>query len=215
MNPISELTWLQAWYLLWCDNDWEHSYGVVIESQSTVGWVLKADLSDTPLEGRPLKPNEHRRTVSDWVTWEVDGSVFRSLRGLWNLTEMIGISRGWVQGLDAEPRAVSAASRFLIESGHPVPKNLLELPWLENWHRDRVLRHEQAYVKIETLDNPGWAFEVQLSPEVARVVESSVVLRPERTRGWLDWKIEKNRVISHAGPDNLIDQVEELRSRLA
>lgn len=81
MNPISDLTWLQAWYLLWCDNDWEHSYGVTIESQDNFAWILRADLSDTPLEGQLLQPGECRRTESDWVTWELNGSAFRILGG--------------------------------------------------------------------------------------------------------------------------------------
>ena len=24
MNPVCDLTWLQAWYTVWCDGDWEH-----------------------------------------------------------------------------------------------------------------------------------------------------------------------------------------------
>ncbi len=215
MNTISELTWLQAWYLLWCDNDWEHSYGVAIESEGTTGWILRADLSDTPLEGRPLKPNEYRRTESDWVAWEVNGSVFHSLGGLWNLTEMVGIFRNWVQGLDIEPRAVSSASRFLADGGQAVQDNLHELPWLEGWQRNRVLQEEQPHVKIETLDNPGWALEVRLTSEVAKILESTVVPLPKGIRGWLEWKIENNVLVSYAGPHNLIDQIEELRSRLA
>lgn len=128
---------------------------------------------------------------------------------------MVGIFRGWVQGLNIEGRAASSVSRFLTETGQTVPENLRELPWLEDWHRGRVLQHEQAYVKINTLDNPGWAFEVQLSAEVAKIMGSSAVCLPDDARGWLEWNVKNNILVSYAGPDNLIDQIEKLRSRLA
>jgi hypothetical protein len=211
MNMISELTWLQAWYILWCDGDWEHSYGVTIESQGTVGWIFSADLSDTALEGQPLKPGEHRRTESDWITWELNGSFFRSFGGVWNLTEMVGIFRDWVQTMDLEPRAVSSVSRFLAETGQTVPENLRELPWLESWHRNRVLQQKQAYVKIETIDNPGWALEVRMTLPPVQAKEFQLRSVPNVARGWLEWKVEDNLFVSYAGPENLIDQIDIFR----
>lgn len=215
MNSISELTWLPAWYLLWCDDDWEHSYGVAIESNADLGWILKADLSDTALEEQALQRGEQRRSENDWLSWEVKDAVYLSAGGLWNLTEMVGIFRSWVQGLAVEPRANASVSRFLVNSGQTVQEDLRELPWLEHWHRGRVVQQEQAHVKISTLDNPGWSLEVQLSREVAKAMASSVVVLPGGARGWLDWRVKDNLLVSYAGPCNLIDQIDEFRSRIA
>ena len=215
MNPISALTWLQAWYMLWCDGDWEHGYGVMIESQGMAGWTFSANLAGTALEGQPLRAGEQRRTENDWVTWELKGLSFNVGGGVWNLAEMVDIFREWVQRGEFKPRTVSSVSRFFMETEQTVPENLRELPWLEHWHRGRVFQQEQAHVKINTLDNPGWSLEVQLSREVAKAMESSVVLLPEGGRGWLDWRVKDNLLVSYAGPGNLIDQIEEFRSRIA
>ncbi|MET8161729.1 Imm53 family immunity protein [Sphaerisporangium sp. NPDC005289] len=45
---------LQSWYASCCNDDWEHSYGVTIDTLDNPGWHLKIDLVDTPLAGTTL-----------------------------------------------------------------------------------------------------------------------------------------------------------------
>ncbi len=40
---------LQRWYLAQCNDDWEHSYGVTIETLDNPGWSVHIDLADTAL----------------------------------------------------------------------------------------------------------------------------------------------------------------------
>jgi hypothetical protein len=40
-------TWLEKWYALNCNGDWEHGYGVTIETQDNPGWRIEIDLKDT------------------------------------------------------------------------------------------------------------------------------------------------------------------------
>jgi Immunity protein 53 len=47
---MKELSELQDWYTAHCDGDWEHQYGVVIESLDNPGWWVKIDLQQTELE---------------------------------------------------------------------------------------------------------------------------------------------------------------------
>jgi len=42
MNSFG-LTELQAWYVVQCDGDWEHTYGVKIETLDNPGWMLRVD----------------------------------------------------------------------------------------------------------------------------------------------------------------------------
>ncbi|QDT01256.1 immunity 53 family protein [Adhaeretor mobilis] len=44
---------INDWYSAQCDGDWEHSYGVVIETLDNPGWWVKIDLRDTILEAAP------------------------------------------------------------------------------------------------------------------------------------------------------------------
>ena len=44
------LTRLQNWYLTNCDGDWEHGYGMSINTIDNPGWTIKINLSDTCLQ---------------------------------------------------------------------------------------------------------------------------------------------------------------------
>ena len=45
----------QLCYLSRCDGDWEHSFGVVVETLDNPGWRLLVDLEGTGLEAKPFE----------------------------------------------------------------------------------------------------------------------------------------------------------------
>jgi hypothetical protein len=51
VHEPDSLTWLQAWYASQCNGDWEHEYGVSIETLDNPGWLLKLDLQETGMDG--------------------------------------------------------------------------------------------------------------------------------------------------------------------
>ena len=50
-EPRDCLYLLQRWYVAQCDSEWEHSYGVSIDTLDNSGWTLRIDLAGTSLEG--------------------------------------------------------------------------------------------------------------------------------------------------------------------
>lgn len=44
------IKWLQDWYFENCNGDWEHTYGITIETLDNPGWQLKICLEDTKYE---------------------------------------------------------------------------------------------------------------------------------------------------------------------
>lgn len=87
------LGWLQRWYGATCDGDWEHAYGVTIDTLDNPGWSLKVSLAGTTLEGLPFPPVTTDRTESDWVHASVDDGEYRAYGGPSNLVEMIDLFR--------------------------------------------------------------------------------------------------------------------------
>lgn len=83
------LSWLQAWYASQCNGDWEHSYGVTIETLDNPGWRLTVDLADTALTGRGFVRKELHRSEHDWLTAWVDEDRFEAACGPLNLGEAI------------------------------------------------------------------------------------------------------------------------------
>lgn len=89
---------LQHWYQLHCDNDWEHSYGITIETLDNPGWKLSVDLNDTFLEDVEFqsiqKGNSESRNES-WIHCYKENSCFVGMGGINDIEEVISIFLKW------------------------------------------------------------------------------------------------------------------------
>lgn len=86
---MSILKDLQSWYLAECDGDWEHSFGIKLETLDNPGWLLTVDLEDTSLEGLHVPRVITEREENDWVQYEVADGRFVASGGGKNLEEVI------------------------------------------------------------------------------------------------------------------------------
>lgn len=100
------LQWLMAWYLRQCDGEWEHSYGVKLETLDNPGWRLRIALRETPLHGRPFTRIEHGeiaahleewQEVGSWWVVEVNDDMFEANCGPLDLHAVIALFRKWVE----------------------------------------------------------------------------------------------------------------------
>ena len=99
------LDWLMNWYVRECNNDWEHSYGVKIDTLDNPGWTMVIDLRETQLEGRSFKSKhgepsgdlDEWRELGSWWTADADGVRFKAACGPTDLSAVIGVFREWVE----------------------------------------------------------------------------------------------------------------------
>lgn len=89
------LTRLQDWYVANCDGEWEHRYGVTIESLDNPGWRVTIDLTGTPLEDRDFDGVEIKRTEHDWLDGHVTDGKFVAGCGPRNLDELLTTFLDW------------------------------------------------------------------------------------------------------------------------
>ena len=80
---------LQQWYLQQCDGDWEHSYGVKIDTLDNPGWIVTVDLSGTALAGLKIPRTRSDRSEDDWAQHEVLNDRFVACGGPLNLEELV------------------------------------------------------------------------------------------------------------------------------
>ena len=94
------------WYLAECNGDWEHSYGVKIDTLDNPGWTLNIDLRETDLQGRlfekvkqgePSSDLEEWRSLGSWWVAEVRGDSFEASCGPLDLPAVIQLFRDWVE----------------------------------------------------------------------------------------------------------------------
>lgn len=80
---------LQKWYARHCDEDWEHSYGIKIDTLDNPGWILTIDLADTELSEASLPRNRVDRSEVDWIQSEISEQRYIACGGVFNLEEMV------------------------------------------------------------------------------------------------------------------------------
>lgn len=94
---MDTMQWLQSWYHAQCDGDWEHRYGVKIETLDNPGWLLKIDLAHTDLEPRAFVEVKIHRSDLDWTECRLREGRFEGAGGPGNLIELIEVFRTWVK----------------------------------------------------------------------------------------------------------------------
>jgi hypothetical protein len=87
------LDWLQDWYRSKCNGEWEHEFGIEIETLDNPGWRVEVDV------GRSLMSQSTScdRSDSDWVRCSVKDGRFVGSGGPGNLNEILEVLRAWLE----------------------------------------------------------------------------------------------------------------------
>lgn len=94
------------WYLAQCNDDWEHSYGVKIDTLDNPGWTIDIELRETELQGRPFARVAHGepagdleewRSLGSWWVADVSNDAFNAACGPLDLDSVIGVFREWAE----------------------------------------------------------------------------------------------------------------------
>ena len=88
---------LEKWYVRHCNGDWEHQWGVSIETLDNPGWRMKIDLRETRAENRVLEKIRVERSENDWLIYWAEKDRFEVACGPLNLSEAIQIFIDWFE----------------------------------------------------------------------------------------------------------------------
>lgn len=99
---MAEFDDLRLWYQAQCDGDWEHSFGVVIETLDNPGWWVKIDLRDTILESVPYPHYSVGDGDEDasWICCKRDNWQWHGMGDPTRLEEIIGRFIQWAKDRD-------------------------------------------------------------------------------------------------------------------
>ena len=105
-----ELSWLQQWYSEQCDGEWEHGFGVTIETIDNPGWSVKISVEGTELASAQFEPVKTAVSETDWIQCRVaerkKGPLphsspnyrrFEGFGGALNLPDIIKRFRTWAE----------------------------------------------------------------------------------------------------------------------
>lgn len=123
---MSVLNDIQKWYASNCDGEWEHSFGVVIDTLDNPGWSVTVDLVDTNLEGKNFEIIQHELSEERWVHCSVSENKFRGAGDETKLEEILKIFLDWAKSQNESwlkpPEQLSDEEQEFLED-----KNFLNL----------------------------------------------------------------------------------------
>ncbi len=99
---MSTIQKIQEWYKSQCDGDWEHMYGVKIETLDNPGWHVIIDLTNTGWEAAPFPHLEHgigkdaEPEGCDWIICNRIDNIFHGYGGPDKLEEILNHFLEWV-----------------------------------------------------------------------------------------------------------------------
>lgn len=67
---------IQQWYAGQCNGEWEHEYGIAIDTLDNPGWSVSIDLHGTNLETMNMEPYRKNNGENDWISCEIKDRKF-------------------------------------------------------------------------------------------------------------------------------------------
>jgi len=68
---------LERWYAAHCNGEWEHGYGIKIETLDNPGWRIQIDLRDTKKQGSTIERVGIDRNDNDWIQCWIEKGQFQ------------------------------------------------------------------------------------------------------------------------------------------
>ena len=89
LNKINE------WFKSNCNGDWEHGYGIKIETMDNPGWKVEIYLYDTELEDKPFERIMIYNNDEDWIDCKVEDYFFVGMGDADKLEMILEIFCDW------------------------------------------------------------------------------------------------------------------------
>ena len=92
----SILQWLAQWYADQCDGEWEHGYGVRIETLDNPGWTVSITLPRA-MSGEKDRVLVDERDAIEWIFCVIEGNAYKAAGSPTSLSRLLEIFRSLVE----------------------------------------------------------------------------------------------------------------------
>ena len=99
---MNALEWLKEWYKSNCDGDWEHCYGICINTMDNPGWYVEIEFCETDLKGKIFKNLEISKGKNDWINCKVEDDVFHGMGDANKLEQIIEVFKDFAESQNDE-----------------------------------------------------------------------------------------------------------------
>ncbi|MFB9690533.1 immunity 53 family protein [Amycolatopsis plumensis] len=102
MSRPDDFGFLTGWYASQCDGDWEHEFGVRLETLDNPGWRLRVDTVGTGAEGRVLPRSKADLGPDRWLWTAADGESFEASCDVRSLAELLAAFRRFASATEED-----------------------------------------------------------------------------------------------------------------
>lgn len=99
---MKALEWLEWWYEEACDGNWEHLYGISIDTLDNPGWKVRIDLRETEFEDMCMDKIVQDNGERDWYTCRIENRIFEGCGDCRKLKTIITIFRNCAENYRRE-----------------------------------------------------------------------------------------------------------------
>lgn len=97
---MNDILWLEKFYTGLCNGEWEHTYGVAIDTLDNPGWTMTIDLKETQYENALFESISIEKSGTDWMRCWVQNNQFKGVGGPNNLHNIMQIFREWITDIE-------------------------------------------------------------------------------------------------------------------
>ena len=94
MNVLQEL---ESWYQSQCNDEWEHGYGIQIDTLDNPGWTVRVDLKGTSVADRMFTEINDLHHDDEWIKCWVENKQFRAVGGPKQLERILRVFLDWTK----------------------------------------------------------------------------------------------------------------------
>ena len=91
------IEWINNWYISLCDDEWEHFYGIKIETLDNPGWIIKIDLSETPYQEKAFTSVDEDNGDDDWIKCFLRDGQYIGVGDPTKLEKILLIFKMWIE----------------------------------------------------------------------------------------------------------------------
>lgn len=89
----NDFKWLCNWYNKNCNGDWEHYYGIKIDTIDNPGWTITIDTESSLIELENIPWTFSETSSNDWYGFKVEGKKFEASGDPFKLEFLIKLFR--------------------------------------------------------------------------------------------------------------------------
>lgn len=187
-DKFCTLQWLMSWYNEQCNNVWDSSMGVTINTLDNPGWDIYIDVKNTSLNKHEiLYTSDPWDEKGNWYGYSIREGIFNGYGDPDKLSILILSFKKLWDRFSGETISNESVARMTLKI-HPTSSILY---WLMQWYKERCDGEwEHAHsVQMKTSNNCSWMVQIKIADTPMEAIRCNNVKVVTAPNDWYTYQI--------------------------